>query len=79
MITDRKKWHYLPLKRLSALLRKITSNHNGDFHCLNCFHSYRTEKNSKSMKEDAIIMIIVMKKCLMKTTKYQNTTTEKSL
>ena len=31
------------------------------------------------MKEDAIIMIIVMKKCLMKTTKYQNTTTEKSL
>ena len=29
---------------MSALLRGITSNHNGDFYCLNCFHSYSTEK-----------------------------------
>ena len=36
MITDGKKWHYLPVKRLSALLRGITSNNNGDFYCLNC-------------------------------------------
>ena len=27
---------------MSALLRGITSNHNGDFYCLNCFHSYRS-------------------------------------
>ena len=44
MITDGKKWHYLAVKRLSALLRGITSNNFGDFYCLNCFHSYSTEK-----------------------------------
>ena len=42
MITDGKKWHYLAVKSLSALLRGITSNHVGDFYCLNCFHSYNT-------------------------------------
>ena len=30
-------------KKLSALLRGITSNNNGDFYCINCLHSYRTE------------------------------------
>ena len=30
------------------------------------------------MKEYAMTMIIVMQKCLMNTTKYQNTTMEKS-
>ena len=29
-------------KSLSALLRGISSSNNGDFYCLNCFHSYRT-------------------------------------
>ena len=38
MITDGKKWHYLAVKCLLALLRGITSNHNGDFYCLSCFH-----------------------------------------
>ena len=47
MITDGKKWHYLVVKRLSALLRRITSNHYGDFHCLNCLHSYRTKGKLK--------------------------------
>ena len=32
------------MKRISGLLRGITSNHNGDFYRLNCFHSYKTEK-----------------------------------
>ena len=70
MITDGKKWHYLALKNLPALLRGITSNHDGDFYCLNCFHSYTTKNNLNSMKEDAMTMIIVLKKCLMKTIKY---------
>ena len=43
MTTDGKKWHYLAVKKLSSLLRRIASNHNGDFYCLNCFYSYRTE------------------------------------
>ena len=43
MITDgTNNWHYLAIKNLSGLLRGITSNHNGDFYCLNCLHSYRT-------------------------------------
>ena len=47
MITDGKKQHYLAAKSLSALLRGITSNHNGDFYCLNCFHSYSTKNKLK--------------------------------
>ena len=44
MITDgTDNWHYLAVKSISGLLRRITSNHNGDFYCLNCFHSYTTE------------------------------------
>ena len=39
MITDGKKWHYLAVKSLPALLRGITSNHNGGFYCLSCLHS----------------------------------------
>ena len=46
MITDNEKWHYLAVKNISGLLRGITSNHNGDFYCLNCLHSYTTEKKT---------------------------------
>ena len=48
MITDgTSNWHYLALKNLAGLLRGITSNHNGDFYCLNCLHSYRTKSKLK--------------------------------
>ena len=71
MITDGKKCRNIVVKSLSALLRGITSNHIGDFYCLNCFHSYSTEKTIlKNVKEYAVIMIIVMYKWLMNTTKY---------
>ena len=43
MMTDGKKWHYVAVKSLSALFRRITSNHKEDFYCLNCFHSYSTK------------------------------------
>ena len=46
-ITDGKKWHYLAVKSLSALLRGITSSHNEDFYCLNCLHSYSTKNKLK--------------------------------
>ena len=43
MITDDdNRWHYLAVKSLPALFRGTTSNHHGDFYCLNCFHSYHT-------------------------------------
>ena len=47
MIANGKNWHYLAVKILSALLRGIASNHNGDFYCLNCFHSYSTKNKLK--------------------------------
>ena len=48
MITDgTSNWHYLAIKNISGLLRRITSNHNGDFYCLNCLHSYRTKSKLK--------------------------------
>ena len=58
MITDGiGNWHYLAVKSISGLLRGITSNHNGDFYCLNCFHPYATgKKNLESMKEYVEIM-----------------------
>ena len=43
MISNGENWHYLTVKNLSRLLRGITSNHDGDFYCLNCFHSNRTK------------------------------------
>ena len=47
MITDGKKWHYPAGKSVPALLTGITSNHNGDFYCLICFHSYSTKEKLK--------------------------------
>ena len=47
MITDGERWHYLAIISLSALLRRITSSHYGDFYCLNCFHSYSTHNKLK--------------------------------
>ena len=51
MITDVEKWHYLAVKRLSALFREITGNNHGDFYCLNCFQSYTTENKLKKHKK----------------------------
>ena len=48
MITDGiNNQHYLAVKNLSRLFRGITSNNNGDYYCLNCFHSYRTNNMLK--------------------------------
>ena len=52
MITDgTSNWHYLAIKNISELLRGITSNHNGDFYCLNCLHSYRTKSKLKKHEQ----------------------------
>ena len=48
MITDNKvNWHYLAVKIISRLFRGITLNNNGDFYCLNCLHSFRTDNALK--------------------------------
>ena len=47
MITDGgTNWHYLAVKNISGWLRGITSNHKGDFYCLNCFHSCTSKKKA---------------------------------
>ena len=51
MITDGEKWRYLVAKDLSGLLRGVTSNHHGDFCCLNCFHSYSTKNKLEAHKK----------------------------
>ena len=50
MITDGKKWQYLAVKKFSALLKGITSKHDEEFYCLNCFHSFKTENELKKHK-----------------------------
>ena len=51
MICNGENWHYLIVKNLSRLLRAITSNHAGDFYCLNCFRSYRTKNKLDAHKK----------------------------
>ena len=40
-----------PVKSLPKSLREISSNHHGDFYCLNCFNSYSTENRLKQHEE----------------------------
>ena len=60
IITNGEKWHYialksihtdyefnLPLRSFSRLFRGVTSNNHGDFYCLGCLHSFRTDNALK--------------------------------
>ena len=51
MISNGENWHYLAVRSLSGLLKGISSNHDGDYYCLNCFHSYRTENKLNVYKK----------------------------
>ena len=51
MISNGENWHCLTVKNLSRLLREITSNHDEDFYCLNCFHLYRTKNKLEACKK----------------------------
>ena len=51
MIPSGERWHYLAVKKLSALLRGITSKHDGDFYCLNCLHFLATKNKRESHKK----------------------------
>ena len=45
-----RQWHYLSVRKLSALLRGITPKNDGDFYCLNCLHSFRAKVKLESHK-----------------------------
>ena len=49
MIGDGKKWHYLTVRTLSALLKGITSKHKDDSYCVNCFHSLASKNHQKDI------------------------------
>ena len=51
MIGDSKKYHYIAVTNLYALLQKMSSNHKKYFYCLNCFHSYTTKNKLKEHEE----------------------------
>ena len=43
MIPNGDGCHYIAVKKVSALVRGITSRHDSDFYCLNCLHSFRAK------------------------------------
>ena len=48
---EKEGWYYLPAKHLSALLRRITAKHHGNFYCLNCLHAFRAGNKLKFHKK----------------------------
>ena len=44
-------WHYLAVKKLSALLKEITSKNNSELYCLNFLHYFRTKTKLESHKK----------------------------
>ena len=51
MIPNGERQHYLEVKKLSALLRGITSKLHGDFYCLNSLHFFETGNKCESHKK----------------------------
>ena len=51
MIPKGEVWHYIAVKKLSALLRGIASMHDGSFYGVNCFHSLRTKSKLELHKK----------------------------
>ena len=51
MISNGENWHYLVVKSLPGLLKGITSSHNEEFFCLNCFCSYTTKNKLEEHKK----------------------------
>ena len=78
MIPNGEGYHYLAVKKLSELLREITSKNIGDFHCSICFHSFRTKIKFESHKKvcenqefcNVVILSGVTK--ILKFNQYQN-------
>ena len=50
MISNGENWDYIVVKSLPGLLKGITSNHNEDYYCLNCFCAYNTKNKLEEHK-----------------------------
>ena len=62
MILNQEKWHYLAVRKLSALLRGIRSKNDDDFYCLKCLHSFKTKRleSQKKVSENKNFCNIIM-------------------
>ena len=59
MIPNKEGWDYLALIKLSRVLRGITSKHDVDFYCWNCFILLEQRIESNLMKKYVKINIFV--------------------
>ena len=64
---EKEDWNYLAIKKLSALLRGITSKHHSGFYCLNCLHSFATKNKLEShekvcKKKNTFIIVLQTQK-----------------
>ena len=79
MITDGTDiWHYIEIKKIPALLRGVSSTHDGDYYCLNCFHSYRTESSLKKHEELCVNNNLSLIKMPTENKKYISSTPRKN-
>ena len=63
MVPNGEGQRYLALRKLSALLRGITSKYVRDSYCLNCLHSFRTKNKLESHEkvcENRDFCVVVM-------------------
>ena len=44
------RWHYLAVKKLSALLHRVTPKNKVDFYCLNCLHKMKSSLMKNYLK-----------------------------
>ena len=51
MIPNGEGWHYLAVKTLLALIRRIMSKHHCDCYCLNCLHFWQQKTNANLKKK----------------------------
>lgn len=59
-------------KKLLALLKGITSKHDGEFYFLNCLHWLRTKNKIELHKKLCKINIFLVSECLLKTLRFQS-------
>ena len=52
-------WHYLVVKKLFALIKRITSKYDSDFYCLNYLHPLRTKTNLNLIRKYLKIKIML--------------------
>ena len=66
MIPNEKGCHHLVVKKLSSLLRGITSKNNGDIYCVNYLHFLEQKTSLDFMKKYVKIKIFVELFCKLR-------------